>query len=250
MSSLRGKHWQWFSSLGRDERRTLNQAAVQAPSPRDGEVRRTALPDTFDGIRFEIGRMVKYVQDARKDPLIIDTARMICSQFGKFVEEMSAREGNPVSAHNNKTLYCEAIDIWCRTHFCYVNDPPNVEVLQTPRRMVKQTRIPREIVEHIMAPFYEAMEEADPAFHRGSYSPPPIFMGDCDEIATMVLSLAGCMDIQPLRFRFGGNDGTLHHVWARMNADGKWWDSDVTEPEYRIGDFSNFESYEELEIPL
>lgn len=154
-------------------------SALTAPSPRNGEIRRTALPDTFDGIRFEIGRMVKYVQDARKDPLMIDTARVICANFGKFVEEMSRREGKPISAHNNKTLYVEAIDLWCREYFCYVNDPPNVEVIQTAPRMVKQTKIPREVIEHIMEPFYKAMEASDPSFYRGSYTPPPMFIGDC-----------------------------------------------------------------------
>ena len=41
------------------------QSAVSAPPPGRGEVRRTALQDDFSGIRFEIARMVKYVQDAR-----------------------------------------------------------------------------------------------------------------------------------------------------------------------------------------
>lgn len=229
---------------------TARNRALDAPPPADGEVRRTALPDTFDGIRFEIGRMIRYVQDARKDALLIDASRLLCSQFGKFVESMSAREGNPISAHNNKTLQLEAIDVWCRDHFCYVNDPPNVEVIQTPRRMWKQTRIPREVLAHIMEPFYKAMEETDPAFSRASYEPAPLFSGDCDEGASMVLSLAACMDVGSLRFRFGGNDGTLHHVWAKVQADGQWYDSDITEPNYKLGEFSKFDAYEEVEIPL
>lgn len=231
----------------------MHPSALSAPPPGDGEVLRTALPDSFDGIRFEIGRMIKYVQDARKDPLMIDTARVICTQFGKFVEQVSQAEGRGVDVHNNKTLYIEALDIWCRDHFCYLNDPPNVEVIQTPRRMVKQTRIPREVIEHIMAPFYRAMEEADPAMAKhilGQYEAPPIFSGDCDEAASVIMALAACVDVGPLRFRFGGNDGTLHHVWARAYADGKWYDSDITEPTYRLGDHSKFEAYEEVEIPL
>jgi hypothetical protein len=225
-------------------------SALTAPSPRSGEVFRTNLPDTFDGIRFEIGRMVKYVQDARKDPLMIDTARIICANFGKFVEEMSRRDGKTISAHNNKTIYVEAIDIWCREYFCYVNDPPNVEVIQTAPRMVKQTKIPRDVIEHLMEPFYRAMEESDPSFHRSSYTPPPMFIGDCDEAVTIFCSLCACMEIAPIRFRFGGNDGTLHHVWARVQADGNWYDSDLTEPNFKLGDFSNFQAYEEVEIPL
>jgi hypothetical protein len=224
--------------------------AMSAPSPVDGEVRRTALPDTFDGIRFQIGRMVKYVQDARKDPLVIDTARLAAVHYAKFVEEMSAREGNPISAHNNKTIMLEGIDIWCRHHFCYVNDPPNIEVIQTPRRMVKMTKVAREVLEHIMEPFYAAMEEVDPAFYRGSYSPPPAFIGDCDEPVALMLAMCCCLDITPVRFRFGGNEGTLHHVWGRVFADGNWYDSDLTEPGYKLGDVSTFEAYEEVEVPL
>jgi hypothetical protein len=230
-------------------------SAISAPSPADGEVRRTTLPDTFDGIRFEIGRMVKYVQDARKDPLLIDTARLICSQYGRFIKAASEAEGHPIDVHNNKTIFAEGLDLWCRDHFCYINDPPNIEVIQTPRRMIKQTRIPREVIEQIMGPFYKALAENDPALAKKVMSGKgnqivPVFTGDCDEAATAVLSLAACADLGPLRFRFGGHDGTLHHVWARMYADGDWYDSDITEPSYRLGDHSEFEAYEEVEIPL
>lgn len=224
--------------------------SMSAPSPAAGEVRRTALPDTFDGIRYEIGRMVRYVQDARKDPLVIDTARIVAIQFGELVREVSKSEGRPVEVHNNKTLALEGIDLWCRDHFRYVNDPANVELMQTPRRMIKTTKVPREVLEHIMEPFYAAMEQADPSFYRGNYSPPPVFIGDCEEAVCMMLGMCAALDITPVRFRFGGNGGTLHHVWGKIQADGVWYDSDLTEPEYRLGDFSDFEAFEELEIPL
>lgn len=225
-------------------------SALDAPIPTDGQVLRTSLPDTFDGIRFEIGRMVKYVQEGRKDPLMIDTARMIASNYGDFVAEMGAREGREIPVHNNKTLYVEGIDLWCRQYFTYVNDPPNIEVVQTGRRMVKETKIGRDVVAAIMEPFYRAMEEADPSFDRSSYTPVPKFIGDCDEAAVIFCTLCACLDISPVQFRFGGNDGTLHHVWSRVQADGQWYDSDLTEPGYRLGDFSRFTSYESVEIPL
>jgi len=213
-------------------------------------VRRTALPDTFDGIRYEIGRMTQYVQDARKDPLVIDAARLCTTLFGDMVEEISGREGRPIRAHNNKIIALEGIDLWCRRHFRYVNDPANVEVMQTQRRMVKQTRVAREVLEHLMEPYYEAMEQADPSFYRGSYVPAPRFIGDCEEAVSLMLGMCAALDITPVRFRFGGNGGTLHHVWGKINADGEWFDSDITEPEYKLGDFSDFEAYEELEVPL
>lgn len=236
--------------MGRAVLKSEGKSALQADLPQDGEVLRTSLPDTFDGIRFEIGRMVKYVQDGRKDPLLIDTARQIASGYGEFVAEMGRRDGRTIDVHNNKTLYVEGIDLWCREHFTYVNDPPNVEVIQTGRRMLKQTKLPREIIAHIMEPFYKAMEEADPSFNRSSYTPPPRYTGDCDEAAVMFCTLCACLDIAPVQFRFGGNDGTLHHVWSRVQADGNWYDSDLTEPGYRLGDFSQFAAYESVEIPL
>lgn len=154
-------------------------SAIHSAPPRAGEVRRTRVPDDFNGIRFEIARMEEYVREGRKDPLIIDTARQAVANWGRFVEEMSARRGEPISAHNNKTLQAEGCDIFCRHYFYYVNDPTNVEVIQTPRRMVKQTKVPREVLAHIMEPFYRAMEEEDPDFDRATYEPPPMYIGDC-----------------------------------------------------------------------
>lgn len=228
----------------------MTERAVDARAPRDGEVLRTALPDDFDGIRFEIGRMVKYVQEARKDPLIIDTSRIVASNFGKFIEEMSSRQGKPVSSHQNKVIQAEGIDLWCRNTFYYVNDPANVEVIQTPRRMVKQTRVAREVIAHIMDPFYRAMELDDPSFYRGTYEPPPLYVGDCDEAVCVFLAMCAALDIQPVKFRFGGTNGQLHHVWGCAMCDGTWYDSDLTEAGYKLGDYSTFQHYEELEVPL
>lgn len=226
------------------------RSAIDEAPPATGEVRRTALEDTFDGIRFEIGRMAKYVQAARSDEVVIDCARLAASQWGKMVEEASARRGNPISAHNSKVLQLEGIDIWCRAHFCYLNDGANVEVIQTPARMAKTTRVGRDILKHFMEPFYQAMEQADPSFVSQAYQPPLLFTGDCDEAAIQICAMAAALDIAPVAFRFGGYGGTLHHVWARVYADGEWYDSDITEPSFQLGDISEFEHFEEYEIPL
>ena len=194
--------------------------------------------------------MAEHVAEARKDPVVIDCARIAASQWGKLVERLSAEAGEPVDVHNNKTIALEGIDIFCREYFCYQNDPYNAELIQTPRRMVKATRIPREVLEHLMDPFYKALERDDPTFFRGNYPPVPMFIGDCDESATMVCAMAAALEIAPVAFRFGGNEETLHHVWAYINADGNWWDSDVTEPGFRLGDFSPFDHFETYEIPL
>jgi len=224
--------------------------AIDAPAPGVGQIVRTALPDTFDGIRFEIGRMAKYVVEARRDPVVIDAARMAASQWGRIVAELSERDGNPVEVHNNKTIALEGIDLWCRAHFCYQNDPAGIEMLQTPRRMIKSTQMGREVLLHMMEPFYKALEAENPNFDRRTLPPQQIFVGDCDEAATIVCAMAAAIDITPVAFAFGGDGGTLHHTWAKVQADGEWYDSDVTEPTFRLGDKSRFDHYEEYMVPL
>lgn len=213
MKSLR------FHRLGQS-----STAAIDAPAPTDGEVRHISIPDTFDGIRFQIGRMVKYVQDAANDPLVIANVDAIC--------------------HSGNDL--EDIEEWCREHYVYLNDPPNIEFIQTPRRMVKETLVPPEVIRHLMGPLMKRMSQS---MGRGSienYEPPPITMGDCDEGSVLILGHCAARGIVPLAFDFGGNKGTLHHVWG--NAGG--YASDLTEPNYKLGDHSTFEHYDSVEIPL
>lgn len=219
--------------------------AITAPPPRDGEVRRTALPDTFDGIRFEIGRMVEYVRDAVNDPVVSRHAQAICEAHAALSgpENLDTMDGR-----------LAAIDSWCRACFVYVNDPPNVEVIQTPRRMVKQTQVPPEVIRSIISPFYDAMGSVMSPAAVEAYEPPGITSGDCDEGGLLLLSNCACVGIRPpdgsLRFKFGGHDGTLHHVWGLVGCGDRWFDSDLTEPDYKLGDFSRFEHYEEIEVPL
>lgn len=240
----------------RGQRHNLGRASVperliDAAPPSDGETRNTTVPDTFDGIRFQIGRLVKYVQEGRKDRIVIDTSRQAVAQYGAFVREMAAREGRPIEVHGNKVLQAEGLDIFCRHHFFYVNDPDGIEVIQTPRRMAKMTHLPIDVLRKVMEPYYRAMEEADPTFYRGSYSPRSLFVGDCDEPNCIFLAMCASLSIgDPLVFRFGGNGGTIHHTWARVYIDGEAWDSDVTEPGLRFGEHLEFEDYDEVEVPL
>jgi hypothetical protein len=239
--------------------RQASTSALDAPPPGSGEVRHTALPDTFDGIRFEIGRMTKYVASARNDPWLADFASWICSNYARMAGSLAALEGK--APGDQRTIACEALDRWCRDHFAYVNDPPNIEVIQTPRRMVKQTLIPSAVVKSILEPFYEEFAQAEPSFYVEGYVPPPLYFGDCDEAVVAFLGLCVALPAggpgmngageEPIRacFRFGGNDGTLHHVWARVYVGATEIDADHTEPGYKIGDFSRFEAYEEVEVP-
>lgn len=232
------------------ERQLFRRSAVSSPSPRSGEIRRTSLPDTFDGIRFEIGRMLQYVKDSVHDPTVLRKAA-----------EIQRSGGSRMSGPDGRALGIQAIDDWCREHFRYVNDPPNVEVIQTPGRMVKQTEVPVEVIQYLMTPFYDAFQKA--GVDASDYVPPPTYVGDCDEGVTQMTGLCACTfgpgspsmkGARPSEaryfFQFGGNEGTLHHVWSKTMLDGVEYHADHTEPGYKLGDHSPFDAYEDVEVDL
>lgn len=242
--------------MGRSE--SFSRSAVTAPSPRSGEVRKTALPDTFDGIRFEIGRMGQYVADAERDPIVQRQAKEIQDTHGRMLREyLGMGRGAPAS---DKAIQLQAIDDWCREHFVYVNDPPNIEVIQTPRRMVKQTKIPPQLIRYLTTPFYEAFSEANLGHLLEGYVPRKTYVGDCDEAVVCMQALSVCtfrdrgsrMGADPGEaryfFQFGGNGGTLHHVWAKTVLDGVDFHADHTEPGFVLGDYSKFQAYEDVEV--
>lgn len=238
-----------LTSLGQNRAST---SALEAPMPKSGEVRRTSLPPTFDGIRFEIGRMIRYVQGAARDPFMVAHTRQVCLEFGDMLNQAAKMNGASTEGMAPELMSAGAIDAWCRAHFCYVNDPPNVEVLQTPQRMIKQTQIPTTVVRDIIQPFYQAMATVVSPDQVEAYEPPGVCAGDCDEGGILFMSMCASApaDLKPLRFRFGGHDETLHHVWNRVKSGSEWIDSDLTEEGYNLGDYSKFEHYEEVEIPL
>lgn len=245
--------------LGRAaERQLFQRSAVFSPSPRNGEVKRTSLPNTFDGIRFQIGRMLQYVKDSVRDPAVRRKAAEIQRERGPGGPSMNGRLGDA----DKRALGLQAIDEWCREHFRYVNDPPNIEVIQTPGRMVKQTEVPVEIIQSIMTPFYDAFARA--GVDASGYVPPPTYVGDCDEGVSEMTGLCACTfsrngmpsmngrEPSDARyfFQFGGNGGTLHHVWSKTVMDGVEYHADHTEPGYRLGDHSPFDAYEDVEVDL
>lgn len=240
--------------IGRGPRREssvqMSRSALHAPPPKDGEVLRTALPDDFDGIRFEIGRMISYIEAAVNDPVVMNHVSEICN----IAAQPLRMNGAEMSGAEERDMALGAIDKWSREHFVYVNDPPNVEVLQTPRRMIKASRVPPAVIQSIIAPFYEAMVAVAPVDSVKAYEPPGICSGDCDEAGCLFNSqcaVAPSLEpIRPLRLRFGGHDGTLHHVWSRVGCGDRMVDCDLTEPNFALGDFSKFEHYEEVEIAL
>jgi len=262
MSAIEGMRIRGYARASRAEMgRALAEAsssALNAPSPNTGEVRHTALPDTFDGIRFEIGRMIRYVQDAANDAVVRRHTADVCEQYKSMVASMNG------PAPSTEDAFCvEAIDAWCRDHFCYVNDPPNIEVIQTPRRMIKQTKIPKEVTRFMCEPFFEAFEQVGIRL-RDEYVSPDLYIGDCDEAACAMLGMCSTVGsgregsrvgnagvkLGPLQYRFGGNDGTLHHVWSYVGVNGGFVDADHTEPDFKLGDHSRFEAFETVEVPL
>jgi hypothetical protein len=194
--------------------------------------------------------MIGYVKAAVKDPVVRRHTESICAA----ATQSAQMNGFSMGAAEERDLSLQAIDKWCREHFVYLNDPPNVEVLQTPRRMIKATYVPPDVIRSIIEPFYEAMVTVAPAEVVDAYVPPGICSGDCDEAGGLYNSqcaVAPCVaPIAPLCYRFGGHGGTLHHVWSRVGCGDKMVDADLTEPGYGLGDFSKFEHYEEVEIPL
>lgn len=200
---------------------------------------RTLAQPTRAKLVFSLERMAKIVRDARKDHLMIDFARQVGTRYADMVEHVSRMEGNFQSGHNNKTLFAEGIHLWFRYHFSEGAD------LRNPT-----TRDVREVIAHVMTPWYEAMAKDRPADYRARLTPPPIFVGDYADAVAFELGACACLEIQPLEFRFGMEKGEPIHVWGRIFADGKWYDSDISRPDFKLGDHLEFESVEDVEVPL
>jgi hypothetical protein len=186
--------------------------------------------------------MVGKIQKARSDALMIDFSRLICAHFGKMVEHYSKLDGNPVSAHNNKTLFVEGIDIWCRAALAHGG--PGLG-------LARSVDDPREIAAFVMTPWYEAMALDDPSQYRmGSPGSPPAYTGNAADATTFQLGLAACLEIYPLRIVVAKDGGKIVHVWGKLEADRKWYDSDISTPRLRLGERGEYPEYEEIEVPL
>jgi len=193
---------------------------------------------TADRVRFDYGRLAQTVQDTRKDGMLIDFARQICARFADMVKYWSGREGRPMAVHNNKTLFLEAVDIWCRKRFCNSGSG-------------QWTTNPVDVIKHAAGPYFAAMELDDPSRYRmPRQAPPPSYVGTHEDAIATALGLCACLEVQPLQFRVGLVNGTPEHVWGRAHADGKWYDIDFSRPEFKLGDYMEFQDYEEVEIPL
>ncbi len=190
-------------------------------------------------LSFSLDRMVKIVRDSRKDPLMIDFARQAATRYADMVGFFADREGSRVETHNNKALFAEGIHIWFRYYFSEGAD------FRGPT-----TRDPRDVIQHVMSFWYASMEKANPADYRPRITPPPVYAGEFPDVVAYELGACACLEIQPLQFRFGMQGDQPIHVWGRILADGQWYDSDVSQPDFKLGDRLKFDSVEEVEIPI
>lgn len=185
-------------------------------------------------------RLVNQVLDGRRDELVIECSRLICAHFGRMAEQFSRNERRPIRAHNNHLLFLEAIDIFCRWHLSGIAG-----------KWGTPTEDPREVIEHVMAPYFEALEMDDPARYRmPRQNPPPTYQGSDADAACMALALCASVDVTPLRLRFGLENDEPQRVWGQAYVDDRWYDIDVVKPDLRLGEHEKFESYREVDIPL
>lgn len=192
--------------LARQDERTKIER--QKP-PGPGETQHFKLPDQFDGIRFEIGRIIKMIQEAKTDPLVITTARKIAAL---------ATTGRKIRTDTERRLYTlRGIHSWCKRNFRYVDDPVNVEVIQTPNRMLRDLQIPPQLHMAMWKPIAKDM---------GGKLPKPVIVGDSDESATLVLALAAAVGFDSLSIRFGGAENVIHYAWGGVKLDGKMYNLD------------------------
>jgi len=138
------------------------------------------------------GRLSKAVADGRKDGLLIDSARLIATHYGKMVEHFSAAEGRPMSAHNNKTLFLEGLDFWCRSIFTGQNGRSG------------STEDPKQVILAAMTPWYEAMELEDPSKYRMGRKPAlPLYVGSQEDVVAVELGMLACLDVGSVALRYG-----------------------------------------------
>lgn len=199
--------------------------------PKPGEVRHTKLPDMFDGIRFEIGRFIRYVQEGSKHPLIVSTAKRIIEDYRSWRKREDALK-------DGETL--KVIHGWARSNYAYVPNPPNITLMETPIRQVKRLLVPQETEAMLYEPFIR---------DAGSLMKPqaPKITGSLANSVTLVLSLVAAMGVGPLRMRFGGSDGTLYYPWASAYAGGRWYDLDILRP---FDEPELFAQVEDVEVPI
>lgn len=196
-----------------------------------GEVNRLQVPESLEGIRFTAARMAKMIQAGKTDPLVIATARKISAIT---TSSRKAREGE------RDLLVLKGIHAWCKTNFECVKDPVNVELIQTPNRMLRELEIPSQLHMMMWKPIAKVL---------GGKLPRPKMTGDSDESTILGLALAAAVGIEPLRIRLGGIEGTICYGWGAAKIVGKWWNLDILTPGFNKYP-KEMQILEEIDVPL
>lgn len=214
------------------------------PIPGPNETLRTPLPDSFDGIRYEIGRIVRYIQEGHKDPAVIGTAQKIVELAAGTARQLKRK----VNSDTRHLIGLEGIHAWCHANFEHVSNPAGAELLKTPQRMIRELEIPEALSRAVWEPIRDQMAAAagkDPAKLK---LPSPRITGNSALAACLVLTLAAAVGITPVRLSFGGTNGTLHYAWGSVHAGDSWHDVDILLPKF--GKALKFDCREDVDIPL
>lgn len=214
------------------------------PLPGPNETLRTPLPESFDGIRYEIGRIMKYIQEGHKDPIMIATAQKIAELAAGTARQLKRK----VNKDTRNLIWLEGIHAWCHANFEHVSNPVGAEVLKTPARMLRELEIPEALSRAVWEPIRDQMAAAAGKDSAKLKLPNQRITGNSALAATLALTLAAAVGITPLRLRFGGTDGTLHYAFASAHAGDRWHDLDILLPKF--GKKLKFQHYENMDIPL
>jgi hypothetical protein len=214
---------------------------ISVPGP--GEAKVVPIPDSFDGIRCEVGRLIAYIYEAKKDPLVLATAQKIAE-----LSMGTARQvGRKLAKESLDVIQLRGIDAWCRARYQYVANPVGIEIIKTPARVLRELDIPEEIALAMWEPIRNSFCKVTGQNPKKLTLPTPKFTGTSAVATCLVLSLAAAIGISPIRMRFGGIDDSVHHVWANVYAGGRFYDVDIAESEFdKTG---TFQTYQLLDVP-
>jgi len=209
------------------------------PLPKKGEIDRTKLPNTMEGVRFEIARISKYIVDGCKDPLVIFTAQKIAGLALGTARQL----GQKVTDKNRELIILKGLHAWGHANFEHISNPPNVEIIKTPARMIRELEIPEEFARAFWDPIRESMAKG-----KKVGLPKPRITGSCGVSTTLILTLAAAVGFRFLQMKFGGQKECLHYLWGCVNVGDRWIDVDILMPEF--GEHHKFEKVELIGIPF
>ncbi len=217
---------------------------TDAPGPGPGEVRETRLPSSWDGIKYELGRMIKLIQDGRKDPLVFEVARK-----GAEMSTAAAQQtGVKVTDDTRDLIHLEGLHAWCRDNFLYMRDPVGIELIQTAPRQLRRLHFPPELASGFWAPIQKLAAAKARVDMKAMHLPDAKMVGDSDESVIISLALAAALGIQPLKMRLGGHGKEIQYVWGAAHVDGKWHDFDILLPKFNTA--ASLDLIEEMGVPL